>query len=146
MLGSVFDKAIWRSSSTWSLALNLVFINTSEEKPCYTPHFFSEGDASLLAGGATSWTLNYWFMVFWSKETRRRTRLSHNEQGNIHINTLEFLITFLQTAATVTRCENATPASLSQQFPQGYPHFPVLYSVTNNTATKNGQTELLPPV
>ena len=31
-----------------------------------SPHFQSDGDASLTAGGALSDELYYWFVVFWS--------------------------------------------------------------------------------
>ena len=39
------------------------------------PHFWSEGDASHDAGGATSVSLHYWFLVMWSDRIKRGVTL-----------------------------------------------------------------------
>ena len=101
-----------------------------------TPHLNSVGDASQTAGGAICETLKYWFRVIWGEKTLRAIKLHHKHKDNVHINCLELIIVILQLAATIVRLESAVPVNLQDIFPQGYPDFPVLLSLTDNTPTK----------
>ncbi|CAJ1934943.1 unnamed protein product [Cylindrotheca closterium] len=86
------------------------------------PHFFSDGDASQNAGGAVSQSLGYWFRVMWSPGIRG---------GATHINCLEFVVAFLQVVAAVVRCDkDGVPPFLRDNFPDGFPVFPVLLNVS----------------
>jgi hypothetical protein len=100
------------------------------------PHFHSVGDASQLAGGALSHSLNYWFVIFWSGRIRAGVKLSPKHKNYIHINCLEFLVVLLQVVAAVVRFESELSDAMAPLHPNGFPAFPVLQSETDNTATK----------
>jgi hypothetical protein len=106
-------------------------------------HFHSEGDASQLAGGATSVSLSYWFRVMWSDRIRRGVKLDPKHSDYVHINCLEFIVALLQVVAAVVRLEaDDVPFTLAATYPNGFPAFPVLKSLTDNTATEKWASSL----
>ena len=99
-------------------------------------HFASAGDASLLGGGALSLELDYWFRIVWSLEVRAATKLPPSDPRYIHINTLEFLVAFMQAIVVVVMLESGVlPSRLRDLFPHGLPIFPILRNGTDNTST-----------
>ena len=108
------------------------------------PHFISQGDASLIAGGAYCISLNYWFRVVWSPELAARCHLPPADAKYVHINSLEFLVSLLQVVAAVAtfeECEDLDPhqlpSFLAATFPTGLPQFPVMEAGTDNTSTES---------
>ena len=117
----------------------------TEEWKLYIPHMIprdhhcvSIGDASLLGGGAFSRDLQYWFRIMWSKQIVAGTKRNPSDPGYIHINTLEFLVAFLQVVAFVVILESPDmPEHLRERFPQGFPCYPHLCNHIDNTATQS---------
>ncbi|CAJ1935342.1 unnamed protein product [Cylindrotheca closterium] len=102
------------------------------------PHFTSYGDASFLGGGAYSDELLFWFRIVWSPDIVAGTKLKASNPKYVHINSLEFLVAFLQEVAKVVRLEGTSHAhpGLAHKFPNGFSHFPVLLNRTDNTPTE----------
>ncbi|CAJ1954270.1 unnamed protein product [Cylindrotheca closterium] len=102
------------------------------------PHFTSYGDASFIGGGAYSDELLFWFRVVWSPDIVAGTKLKASNPNYVHINSLEFLVAFLQEVATVVRLEGTSHAhpGLAHKFPTGFSQFPVLLNRTDNTPTE----------
>ncbi|CAJ1957373.1 unnamed protein product [Cylindrotheca closterium] len=74
------------------------------------PHFMSYGDASFLGGGAYSDELLFWFRTVWSPDIVAGIKLKASNPNYVHINSLEFLVAFLQEVATVVRFEGTSHA------------------------------------
>ena len=108
------------------------------------PHFDAYGDASFIGGGAYSPNLLFWFRTVWSPAIATGVHLKSTQKGFVHINSLEFLVAFLQEVATVVRLEGTsyTHPGVFQAFPNGFPSFPVLRNRTDNTATKSWMSNI----
>ncbi|CAJ1938546.1 unnamed protein product [Cylindrotheca closterium] len=70
----------------------------------------SYGDASFLGGGAYSDELLFWFRTVWSPDIVAGIKLKASNPNYVHINSLEFLVAFLQEVATVVRFEGTSHA------------------------------------
>lgn len=65
------------------------------------PHFEGYGDACLNSGAGYNHGLQYFFVVFWGDDIRRRCHLSHKHRDYLHINLMEFVVIIIQTAAVI---------------------------------------------
>jgi hypothetical protein len=89
------------------------------------PHFWSQGDASLLGGGAYCPGLRFWFNIGWSLKVLHGVRqVKPSSPGFVHINVLEFIVIILQLAAIKTRLATMTTEEESIYFPLGRPNLP----------------------
>ena len=114
------------------------------------------GDASKVAGGGYSPTLQFWFQLRWSdRVVHCATRLSPDQSGYIHINTLEFLVLLVEFAAVIQWWRDATEEEIQGVFPAGRPVCPLLLAKADNTvglswlhraASSSTQGRLLLPV
>ena len=89
------------------------------------PHFYCQGDASHVGGGAHCPHLEFWTDLAWSTQVVKGLRFSTPKQpGYLHINCLEYVMVIIQSAAVAVRLSTASAAQLSAWFPSGPPHIP----------------------
>jgi hypothetical protein len=105
------------------------------------PHFWSQGDASLLVGGVYCPGLRFWFDIGWSAKVLHGVhQVKPSSPDFVHINALEFIVIILQLAAIKTRLATMTTKEESIYFPLSRPNIPMWLGETDNTVSKSWET------